>query len=231
MSLINEALKRAKQETNRREAAQKGVPLPLLERAPRRTPWTLVAVGILGAALVASLTALFMLFRGQAPPSAPPEPSAVAELQINATEGGTTTSSPGVTLIEEQPATSSNRDGSKIEAGQEPLPTTPSTEPLPELPTEVITAPPATSIPLVEADPETVSDQPAGTTYLHRAELTDGITLELGGIAWSEFGPIALLNGRAVGQGERVNGYLVVEIEPQQVELRGTVGTLFIRLK
>jgi hypothetical protein len=40
-----------------------------------------------------------------------------------------------------------------------------------------------------------------------------------------------LLNGRAVGQGERVNGYLVVEIEPQQVELRGTVGTLFIRLK
>ncbi|MGB5999454.1 MAG: hypothetical protein WBI00_03145, partial [Thermoanaerobaculia bacterium] len=82
MSLINEALKRAKQETNRREAAQKGVPLPLLERAPRRTPWTLVAVGILGAALVASLTALFMLSRGQAPPVARPEPSPVAESQI-----------------------------------------------------------------------------------------------------------------------------------------------------
>jgi hypothetical protein len=231
MSLINEALKRAKQETNRREAAQKGMPLPLLERAPRRTPWTLVAVGILGAALVASLTALFMLSRGQAPPVAPPEPSPVAEVQVEPVEESTTTSSPGVTLIEEQRATSSNRAGGEIEAGREPLPTTPSTEPLPELPTAVITDPVANDTALVESDPKSAADQPAGTTYLHRAELDDGITLELGGIAWSEFGPIALLNGRAVGQGERVNGYLVVEIEPQQVELRGTVGTLFIRLK
>jgi len=231
MSLISEALKRAEQETSRREAAQKRVPLPLLERAPRRSPWTLVAVGILGAALVASLTALFMLSRGQAPPPAPPEPSAVAEAQVEPVEQATTTASPGLTLIEEQRVTSSNRAGGEIAAGQEPLPTTPSTEPLPELPTAVITAPPATGTPVVEADPKTVSDQPAGTTYLHRAELTDGITLELGGIAWSESGPIALLNGRAVGQGERVNGYLVVEIEPQQIELRGSAGTLFIRLK
>jgi hypothetical protein len=231
MSLINEALKRAKQETNRREAAQKGMPLPVLDRAPRRTPWTLVAVGILGAALVASLTALFMLSRGQAPPVAPPEPSPVAEVRVEPVEEATTTASPGVTLIEEQEATSSNAASSETVARLEPLPTTPSTELMPELPTAVITDPLANDIPLVETDPETTPDAPSGTTYLHRAELADGITLELGGIAWSEFGPIALLNGKAVGQGERINGYLVVEIEPQQVELRGTVGSVFIRLK
>ncbi|MGB5816494.1 MAG: hypothetical protein WBH75_15920 [Thermoanaerobaculia bacterium] len=231
MSLINEALKRAKQETNRREAAQKGVPLPLLERAPRRTPWTLVAVGILGAALVASLTALFMLSRGQAPPVARPEPSPVAESQIEPVVEATTTAPSETTLIEEQQATSSNTGGSETDARQDPLPTTPTTQPIPEVPSAVIADPTLAGVPAIKTESEGAPIEPEGSTYLHRAELADGVTLELGGIAWSGFDPIALINGKAVGQGERVNGYLVVQIDPQQVEMRGEVGSIFIRLK
>jgi hypothetical protein len=231
MSLINEALKRAKQETNRREAAQKGMPLPVLDRAPRQTPWSLVAAGILGTALVASLTALFFIYRGQAQPVARPEPSPVAESQVEPVEEATTTSPSEPTLVEGQRATSSNAAVSKVEPRQDPIPTTPSTEPMPELPTVVIADPLPGDIAPTDLESAGAPIDAAGTTYMHRAELADGVTLELGGIAWSAFDPIALVNGKAVGQGERVNGYLVVQIDPQQVEMRGEVGSIFIRLK
>ncbi len=67
--------------------------------------------------------------------------------------------------------------------------------------------------------------------FVREAVLPDGATLTLGGIAWSETGPFALLNGRVVGPGERVEGYRVVEIEPRRVQLRGHAGTLFIGLE
>ena len=231
MSLINEALKRAKHETNRRQAAQKGLPMPVLDRAPARTPWSLVAVGVLGAALVASLTALFFIYRGQAQPVARPEPSPVAESLVEPVEEAMPTTAPGPAPAEEQPVTSPNPAVNETGPGRDPMPTTPSTEPMPEIPTVVIEDPLPGDIALTDLEPTGAPIDDAGTTFLHRAELADGVTLELGGIAWSEFDPIALVNGKAVGQGERVNGYLVVQIDPQQVEMRGEVGSIFIRLK
>jgi hypothetical protein len=231
MSLINEALKRAKHETIRREAAQKGVPLPVLGHAPRRSPWTLVALGALGAALAASLIALFMLYREQAPPAARPEPTPVAESQVEPGAQATTIPVPVPTPIEAPPATSSDAAVSEIEPRPDPIPTTPSTAPMPELSLTVIEDPLAAGVSPTEIEPAGAPIDPAGTTYMHRAVLADGVTLELGGIAWSEFDPIALINGKAVGQGERVNGYLVVQIDPQQVEMRGEVGSIFIRIK
>lgn len=235
MSLINEALKLAKQETNRREAAQKGLPMPVLDRAPRPSSWSLVAMGVLGAALVASLTALFFIYRGQARPVARPEPApvaeSVAEPVVEPVEETLPTTLPRPTAVEEQPVTGPNPVVAETPSGQDLITATPSIEPLPEIPTVVIEDPLpgeiAANVPKSTGAPV----DEAGKTYLQRAELADGVTLEVSGIAWSEFDPIALVNGKAVGQGERVNGYLVVQIDPQQVEMRGEVGSIFIRLK
>ncbi len=54
---------------------------------------------------------------------------------------------------------------------------------------------------------------------------------ELGGIAWSETGPYALLDERVVGLGESIMGYMVTRIAPQEVELEGSDGAILIRLK
>ena len=155
----------------------------------------------------------------------------MAESQIEPVEEAAPTTSPGAALVEEPPAASPNTPVVETEPRQDPIPTTPSTEPLPELPTVVITDPLPGDIAPTELEPAGAPIDAAGTTYMHRAELADGVTLELGGIAWSEFDPIALVNGKAVGQGERVNGYLVALSDSQQVEMRGEVGSIFIRLK
>jgi hypothetical protein len=77
---------------------------------------------------------------------------------------------------------------------------------------------------------------PAGSpieprVFVRTAELLDGQLLDLGGIAWSETGPFALLNGRVVGVGESVRGYLVTEISPQEVVLQLADDRVVLRLK
>ena len=62
-------------------------------------------------------------------------------------------------------------------------------------------------------------------------ELPGAIRVELGGIAWSEERPFALINGRVVGRGDRVESLTVVAIEPRHVELRGPDGRYQLRLK
>jgi hypothetical protein len=72
---------------------------------------------------------------------------------------------------------------------------------------------------------------PPPRVFIERATLASGDTLELGGIAWSETGPYALLDERVVGLGESIMGYMVTRISPQEVELEGSDGALLIRLK
>ena len=72
---------------------------------------------------------------------------------------------------------------------------------------------------------------PEPRVFVERATLVSGETLELGGIAWSETGPYALLDGRVVGLGESIMGYMVTRIAPEEVELEGGDGAILIRLK
>jgi hypothetical protein len=67
--------------------------------------------------------------------------------------------------------------------------------------------------------------------FVEKMTLASGEVLELGGIAWSETGPYALLDERVVGLGESIMGYMVTRIAPQEVELQGGDGTILIRLK
>jgi hypothetical protein len=63
-----------------------------------------------------------------------------------------------------------------------------------------------------------------------RLETPDGVALELNGIAWSETGPFALINGRVMGPGERIAGFQVLEISPRTVELSGPGGSFTLTL-
>lgn len=71
----------------------------------------------------------------------------------------------------------------------------------------------------------------SGRSFSRRVELAGGETIELGGIAWSETGPFALINGRVVGPGEKVGGFRVIRIEPKQVEIEAGGETIYLRLK
>jgi hypothetical protein len=81
------------------------------------------------------------------------------------------------------------------------------------------------------ADNSRTDSSPAARIFVGTATLASGDTLELGGIAWSETGPYALLDQRVVGLGERVMGYLVTRIAPHEVELEGGDGAILIRLE
>ncbi len=55
--------------------------------------------------------------------------------------------------------------------------------------------------------------------------------LELEGIVYAEGSPMALINGRVVAPGGYVEGYTVVRIERDRVELKGDDGTIILTLK
>ncbi len=56
-------------------------------------------------------------------------------------------------------------------------------------------------------------------TYLREVVVPTGELLRLGGIAWSESAPLAYLNGRLLARGEQVEGWTVVTIRREEVEL------------
>ena len=82
--------------------------------------------------------------------------------------------------------------------------------------------------------PENQNPSPPPTSeipsYLRELRLADGRRLSLNGIAFSAQ-PIALLNGRAVGVGESIEGFTVTAIDRDHVTLRGAEGPFSIRLK
>jgi hypothetical protein len=67
-------------------------------------------------------------------------------------------------------------------------------------------------------------------TYQGTANLPSA-RLELEGIVYSEGSPTALINGRVVGPGGYVEGYTVVRIERDRVELKGDDGSIILTLK
>jgi len=70
-----------------------------------------------------------------------------------------------------------------------------------------------------------------GRSYVRAAALPGGRKLELRGIAYSDTQPVVLINGKVLSPGEGVEGYTVVAIGPERVELKGAAGTLYLTLK
>jgi hypothetical protein len=231
VSLISDALKRVRQETARLDAEQKGV---WLRRGPRqmsRRPGWQATLVVSAVALAASLAALFLVYR--AAPSAPESPpvgegGVVEVAPIGPSSGGS--EAPRAASPQESADMESERKpvGEQAAAGRPAPALTPPGQsssvaaPVPGEPAVLTAVQPAASAGEGAAEPR---------SYVRTIELPGGGSLELGGIAWSETSPVALLNGKAVGRGEVVEGCLVVEIEPAQIELRYDEQTIYLRLK
>lgn len=254
MSLISEALKKARQDAARHDAGRiDGAPPALphhmpIRRDPPRTWVPALLGGFAGAALVTA--ALLWWLR---PASAPAERSAGGQAAGPAATAVTVDPRPDATDTAAVPAPAIPSSatpvgivppaGSTATLAEVTLPAVLSSEPIHLPPTgsaEKVRPTPspraegsaatgtagpakadsATAIaPTAAATP--VAAPPPSATELppYRVRLADGRELVLNGIAAGEGVPVALVNRRAVGIGESVDGWQVTRIEPKQVEL------------
>lgn len=94
------------------------------------------------------------------------------------------------------------------------------------------TAPAATAPQPPQPAPHAPRPAAAGPrTYPGSVTLPGGEKIELGGIAWSEEEPRALLNDRIVGVGGYVDGYSVSKIETDRVVLEKDGATIVLTVR
>lgn len=257
MSLIDEALKRARQEAARqdeaaRELRYRQVPVIPGLRQPARRSWLLPVV-IAACLLVGIGIGLGLALsrgggedqRAAVPPApvAPPQPSApsIPEAEATPAPAAPEVPSPLPALIEEEPAPP------VVEEEPAAPPAPPVREEEPAIADmrqrEIALTPPAPASP-VEPEPEPVAPVPAPSTpelapapvadgqvrtYQQEMPLAGGGTLRLNGIAYSDQ-PVALFGDKVVSPGESVAGYKVVAIEPRRVRLEGQGGVVVVEM-
>ena len=108
-----------------------------------------------------------------------------------------------------------------------PRPATPAPEPQPAA--SAVTDPDSGVLLVLPERPQPEAparaSAPAAATpvenHVQQLPLPDGGAIELGGIAWSETGPFALINGRVVGPGAMIGAFTLERIQPGHVELSG----------
>jgi hypothetical protein len=256
MSLIDEALKRARQEAARqdeaaRELRYRQVPVIPGLRQPARRSWLLPVV-IAACLAVGVGIGLFLSGRqGEdqraalpPPPSAPAapaparvEPPAESQPEATAVPAPAPLPSPPPPVIEEEPAPPAVEE--RPVQKEEPVIADMRQREIalsPAPPATRESEPPAPAPPAVPA-PEPVVPEPAPApavagqerVYQQEMPLPGGGSLRLNGIAFSEQ-PVALFGDKVVAPGESVAGYKVVAIEARRVRLEGQGGVVVVEM-
>lgn len=239
MSLIIEALKRARDDAVRRQAASKGLPLAPVPRLRGRSRWLTIAIVPLAAALVVCLLLLIDLY-SRVPRSTPTgetsqeeraDEDSSSELSLmNSPVAVDSTPSPTegarVGQLPQNSAPAGTEDGSVAVVAPARLSAGTSDSPAEAMPD---TEPPV--IPRPAPQPVTSSAHGNAREFIGQAQLKDGQLVDLEGIAWSESEPFALLNGQVVGVGEIVRAYKVTEIHQNSVHLEQGEDRIVLRLK
>jgi hypothetical protein len=238
VSLIGEALKRARLEAARREGEERGTAhssLPAYLPARRRSRATWVAATVLAA--LAGAAVVYLMLRPVS--SSTPAPSAHPPLLGEDKFAGARDSSNGVEPQMPAPSTVASETPVPIAAAGSP----PSSRAQPRdlgagLRRDAAAPPP---LPSIDARDEAVASAPplkkaadaapAGAkVYVRVAEL-GGARLELDGIVASDTDPVAMINRKLLGIGEGLDGWVVEKIEAKQVTLRGGRETVVLRLR
>jgi len=230
LSLIIEALKRARDDAVRRQTASRGLPLAPVPRMRGRSRWLSFALVPLAAALVVCIFLLIDLYSRIPEPAAPRENPSQAPSLLETDGESAPASLPAVESALGDPVATSLQPG--------PTPTVRSAPPATETSVGEVVAPAATE-PLTTqpTTPAPAAQSPARANprkareFVGQAELLDGQLVDLEGIAWSESEPFALLNGQVVGVGEFIRAYRVTEIRRDQVRLEQGDDRVVLRLK
>ena len=250
MSLINEALKKARHESSRKEDRRHGLPTPAHVRARRSVlPWVLtagslsLAIGVIVGVVLRSGgedPALdSMVVSAQQVASALPQQSSTSLSQVEPPERASREvppphqADPGTAVT---PASEVQQDPTRSEVEPAPDESLPPDESPIEATLErdlAVESPP----PVLSETPATARAEPPppgprdGESFLRTVPLPGDRELVLNGIAWSDSGSVALINGRALEKGEYVDGWMLGLIERQQVELLKDEMAITVRLK
>ncbi|MEE2778156.1 MAG: hypothetical protein VYE73_15495 [Acidobacteriota bacterium] len=239
MSLINDALRKARLEAEKQDR-DRGA--PAIPSAPNHVPprprarRAAVAVGVLAVAFTAFL--LWPRTPGSQEDrtfTADPEPTTLATAAIeqepnpatDATEGPNRNAAPAVAkpLNEAEPPPIEPDD-----AGHEPVAPIQPADAATEL--EATTEPaPAELTTLEQRHPAGGHPSLDGGSFVRSVQIPNGVRLELQGIAWSDTHPVALVNGNAMGMGEGLGGYLIQYIHRDYVDMRRGDTTFRLRLR
>jgi len=248
MSLISDALKKARQEAARQDAQRPRLPYAVgTADSPSRGRSLLPVLAGLGAGglIVALLLALAwsagwgpfakpaqQTAAAQAAPPSPvkptteplatPEPARTAPPQPTATVQELRPQPPA-TRVAENPA-ARPAPVTPVPAEAQPAPSTP-------IPAAPVAAAPAAATPAqppAAAPSQGAAGLADGKSYAGEVPLPGGGAVKLNGIAFSQDHPIAVLDGRVVEPGEIVQGFTVVAIEAGRVKLQGYGATVFV---
>jgi outer membrane biosynthesis protein TonB len=229
LSLIDEALRRARQQAAHQDAAKRGeayrhVPVLPPMASKRRSGLSPALVGALVALCVAAGVGVGMyLGRGSSPepqpriaeaPSTPPASTPEPQRPITVQEE----------IPEETPAP--EPEPAPAVAAPTPAPPAPEPEPSPE---PVAQEPLPTPVPTPEEPAPTPT--PEIRTYVREIPLPEGGSLRLNGIAFSASQPVALINDKVLAKGESYQGFLVTDIQSNLVELRNNGTIVRVTLK
>lgn len=238
MSLISDALKKARQEAARQDSLRQGLPYAVgpVEAPRSRSSAPLLAGLAVGLLLAAGLAGLFFLIRPEpetriaetsppvevreepAAPAAPPVAPQISEPTVPETAPPAPVPAPIPEVRTPEPV-----PPPQVQPAPQPQPETPPAPP-------VVVAPPAP--PVQEAAPPAPAPAPQESrSYVGEVPVPGGGVLRLNGIAFSTESPVAVLDGKVVGPGEVVQGFTVVEIRQNQVKLEGHGETVFVSLK
>jgi hypothetical protein len=222
VSLVHEALEKAKREASAKSARDLGLPEPTGQpfRARRsRHPLVLGGVAALTAVVVTGMA--YWLFRPmfvRTPTATPVTRTTPADATAPAPPLSPASTAPSVPEVATAPAVSSA-------AAAPPSPETA------ESPAASVSTLPASEPAAPTARPAPPAAEPT-PSYRRQVTLADGTVIQLGGIAWSEEAPLAYLNGKLYVRGERVAGLRVERIERERVLLVGADGArLFVTLR
>lgn len=229
MSLIDEALRRARQQAAHQDAAKRDdayrhVPVlpPMASR--RRSGLNPVLVGAAVALCIIAGVALgIYLGRGSSPE---PQPQ-VAEVAPPAPPAPVPEPQRPVAVQEEIPEETPEPEPTPVPTPEPtPEPVAPAPPPPPE--PEPLPSPTPTPAPTPEPAP---TPAPEIRTYVREIPLPEGGSLRLNGIAFSAAQPVALINDKVLAKGESYQGFLVTDIQANLVELRNNGTIVRVTLK
>jgi len=246
MSLISEALRKARQEAARREATERGSPMdhPLMIQrvAPARVGASILLGGLIGglAAIGGGLVVWWLVAGGTAPvrvPAAgqPPQVSAQPSGHDEALPPSSATGAPSTAARPVSPA-SERLAGGDVTEHAAPAPARAARDDDATVPATTIAVTDEPEVAAVEeaSSPAETAPGPnlpaSDRVFVLDAELGYA-SLSLGFIVFRPDDPFAEINGWEVHEGSRVEGFTVERIDQDQVRLRDERGLLVLKVR